>query len=98
MLLLLHFAAYMINTCLYDNNDRPCVVLKNVRVTGYQGAAQVTDELEREPMLRLLWKPDVTTLSSDGLAQYLSSYKQVSRLAPKLFKRLNIHIVLLDWR
>ncbi|KAJ5589352.1 hypothetical protein N7537_012030 [Penicillium hordei] len=71
------FAAYMINTCLYDNNDRPCVILKNVRVTGYQGAAQVTDELEREPMLRLLWKPDITTLSSDGLAQYLSSYAQV---------------------
>ncbi|PKX88903.1 type I polyketide synthase [Aspergillus novofumigatus IBT 16806] len=70
------FAAYMINTCLYDSSNRPCVALKNVRVTGYQGAAQVTDELEREPMLRLLWKPDVTTLSSDGLAQYLSFYEQ----------------------
>ncbi|KAJ5635342.1 polyketide synthase-nonribosomal peptide synthetase [Penicillium longicatenatum] len=67
------FSAYMINTCLYDNQDRPCVVLKNVRVTGYQGAAQMDDEQDREPMLRLLWKPDVTTLSSSGLTQYLSS-------------------------
>ncbi|KAL2867458.1 type I polyketide synthase [Aspergillus lucknowensis] len=68
------FSAYMLNACLYDSQDQPCVILKDVRVTGYQGGAQVADEEEeREPMLRVLWKPDVTTLSSDGLAQYLLS-------------------------
>lgn len=73
------FSSYMLNACLHDGQDRPVVVLKDVRVTGYQGAAQVADEQGREPMLRVVWKPDVTTLSSSGLAKYLSTCEDVSR-------------------
>lgn len=72
------FSAYMLNACLYDRDEGPCVSLENVRVTGYQGAAQTSDEETREPMLRVLWKPDVTTMTSDGLTQYLSSFESVS--------------------
>lgn len=68
------FAAYNMNLCLYDAQQRPCAVLKDVRVTGYQGAAQVSDEIEREPMLRVLWKPDITTMSGDGIARYLATF------------------------
>lgn len=72
------FSAYMLNACLYDRDDRPCVTLDNVRVTGYQGAAQTSDEEMREPMLRVLWKPDITTMTSEGLTRYLSSCANVS--------------------
>ncbi|KAI0126810.1 hypothetical protein BJ170DRAFT_734047 [Xylariales sp. AK1849] len=63
------FSAFMLNACLYDNQDHPCVILKDV-----------ADEEEREPILRVLWKPDVTTLSSDGLANYLSTSSNVDRI------------------
>lgn len=68
------FSALLLNASLHDANNHPVVVLKDLRATGYQGGAQVDDDEEqREPMLRLLWKPDVTALTSTGLSKYLAT-------------------------
>ncbi|KAG9698620.1 ketoacyl-synt-domain-containing protein, partial [Aureobasidium melanogenum] len=67
------FATNLINATLHDGEGHVIGHLKNAHAAGYQGADQVVDEDEREPMLRILWKPDVDTISGDGLSEYLDS-------------------------
>lgn len=67
------FGTSLISAALHDGQGQICAHLKGVHATGYQGTAQVQEEENREPILRLLWKPDVSTLSSQGFGDYLQS-------------------------
>ncbi|KAK4992377.1 Type I Iterative PKS [Elasticomyces elasticus] len=65
------FSRKLISAALHDGEGHICAYLKNAHAVGYQGAAQVKDEEAREPMLRVLWKPDVESMSSTGFSEYL---------------------------
>ncbi|TVY83962.1 Reducing polyketide synthase DEP5 [Lachnellula suecica] len=68
------FATHLITTKLYDNNGQVLAHMKDARITAYQGISQKDETEEREPMLRVLWKPDVTLLADDGLTKYVDSW------------------------
>jgi len=72
------FATNLIHAALHDGKGHVYGRLTNVHATRYQGAAQVQEEMNREPMLRVLWKPDIAMMSSKGLAYYLKSCEKVS--------------------
>jgi acyl transferase domain-containing protein len=72
------FATSLIAAALHDGQGQVCATLKNAHAAGYQGGAKVEEEEDREPMLRVLWKPDVSILSNKGFADYLESSAKVS--------------------
>ncbi|CAG8973482.1 hypothetical protein HYALB_00011077 [Hymenoscyphus albidus] len=80
------FSAIVITAAMHNGQGQTCAYLKDVHATGYQGAAQVEEEEDREPMLRVLWKPDVSILSNKGFADYLatSGHSQEAKLTAAL--------------
>ncbi|RDW91779.1 polyketide synthase-nonribosomal peptide synthetase [Coleophoma crateriformis] len=67
------FNASLITASLHDGRGQICMQLKNAHAQAYQGAAQVEEEEDREPMLRVLWKPDISLMSNKSLADHLFS-------------------------
>jgi acyl transferase domain-containing protein len=70
------FGTVNIDAELYDNSDRVLVRMSAVRCIPYQGKAQdVSDDLLRKPLARVVWKPDITKAFADtgtGLEDYVA--------------------------
>ncbi|RAH71709.1 uncharacterized protein BO66DRAFT_400146 [Aspergillus aculeatinus CBS 121060] len=69
-----------INAELHDGNGEVCAQLKDVKLITFQGAAADQNEDERHPMLRVVWKPDISKIQeSSHLATYVKSFNATRR-------------------
>lgn len=70
------FGSAVINAELVNANGQVKVQLENVRVAPYEAAGQLeTGGNQRHPMLRVLWKPDVSPglMTAEDFTKYLHS-------------------------
>lgn len=56
---------------LHDGQGQVCAQVENVSAVTFQGASQEDVEDERHPMLRVIWKPDISKLRPDNLGGFL---------------------------
>ncbi|KAI1433783.1 ketoacyl-synt-domain-containing protein [Xylaria sp. CBS 124048] len=68
------FGTIRISAELYDGSNRPVLQINKCRLVSYSGAQQLesSSEPDRQPMLRVRWKPDITSLISDEKATFPS--------------------------
>ncbi|KAL9091247.1 MAG: hypothetical protein Q9159_001542 [Coniocarpon cinnabarinum] len=79
------FGSVDIMSELYDEQTQDTIVqFREVRCLAYQGSEQQTDDEDRHPMLRVVWKPDVTRATSANLNNYLPSGTNLAALAGSL--------------
>ena len=67
------FGTVKINAELYNSSDQVLIRMNNVRCIAYQGSIQPESTEQRNPMVRVAWKPDVTALAA-GTNGYFSRY------------------------
>ena len=71
------FGASEINAELFDSDGKVKAQIENVRLAPYEAAAQLDDgSAQRHPVLRVLWKPDVTggLLRAPDFTKYLDAF------------------------
>lgn len=71
------FGTIRVSGELYDEDGSTLLRISRCRLVAYQSGIQQQDEDERHPMLRVLWKPDITQLGpSDGIqfSSYIEQY------------------------
>ena len=72
------FGTTNISAELYTNEGQSLAQLDNVRLASYVGATEGDGLIERHPMLRVVWKPDLIRQGSRGsnaLSIYLDKHK-----------------------
>jgi hypothetical protein len=67
---------------LYDDDGSVLLRISKCRLVAYESGVQQQAEEERQPMLRVLWKPDITHLGPTNGVQFSSYIEQfVARAA-----------------
>lgn len=72
------FGTTNISAELYTNEGQSLAQLNNVRLASYAGATEGDGLIERHPMLRVVWKPDLIgqgSTRSNALSVYLNKHK-----------------------
>lgn len=67
------FGTIRVSGELLDECGLPILQINRCRLVAYQSGIQQQDQEERHPMLRVVWKPDITKLSPSNTLE-LSSY------------------------
>lgn len=73
------FGTVNIDSELYNQSDQVLVRMKDVRGKAYQGKAQNNGNQQRDPLVRVAWKPDITTLvpgHNDAFSRYLDWFSE----------------------
>ncbi|PWY86696.1 polyketide synthase [Aspergillus heteromorphus CBS 117.55] len=65
------FGTVIINSELYNSSGQVLVRMNNARCVAFQGKARTEAPRERNPLVRVAWKPDITALTSEDLSRYL---------------------------
>ena len=65
------FSAIMIAGELHDGQGQVCAQIENVSAVTFQSGGPETVEEERHPMLRVIWKPDISKLQPNNLEHFL---------------------------
>ena len=58
------FGTVKIDAELYNSSDQVLVRMQNVRCIAYQGSIQNESTEQRNPLVRVAWKPDITALAA----------------------------------
>ncbi|KAK9782215.1 putative polyketide synthase [Seiridium cardinale] len=70
------FGTIRVSGELYDSEGSSFLKISGCRLVAYESGTQQQDQEERHPMLRVLWKPDITKLRPSNGAQLSSYIKQ----------------------
>ncbi|ORY71434.1 putative polyketide synthase [Pseudomassariella vexata] len=70
------FGTIRVSGELYDAEGSSFLQINGCRLVAYQSGMQQQDQEERHPMLRVLWKPDITKLGTSNGAELSSYIKQ----------------------
>lgn len=76
------FSAIMIAGELHDGQGQVCAQIENVSAVTFQSADLETAEEERHPMLRVIWKPDISKLQPYNLAHFLKYINAADSIPP----------------
>ncbi|TGJ85285.1 hypothetical protein E0Z10_g3506 [Xylaria hypoxylon] len=90
------FGTVNIEAELYNTSHQTLIRMEGVRCIAYQGNAQRNAEVQRNPMCRVVWRPDITFMeagSSRGLTKYTDWFAQKfprekSPLVPEIWIRV----------
>lgn len=67
-------------TEIHDRQGNVCAQLENVRATAFQGFKEdVSSIASRHPMMKVIWKPDITKLTSDNAPAFGSYLAKSTR-------------------
>ena len=72
--------AVKVNAEMHDTKGNAMVQFKNIHAVAFAGGAQEEASEERHPMLRVEWKPDLDTLSSEKFSSYLDAQPSSDKL------------------
>ena len=67
------FGTFKINAELYNSSDQILIRMNNVRCIAYQGTVQNETTEQRNALVRVAWKPDITALAAEANG-YFSKY------------------------
>ena len=67
----LGFSAVRINAELYNSSGQVLARMNNARCIAFQGKGQTDTPEERSPLVRVAWKPDITSMTSSDISTYL---------------------------
>lgn len=70
------FGTIRVSGELYGDDGSALLRISRCRLVAYQSGTQQQDEDERHPMLRVLWKPDITHLDPGNGAEFSSYIEQ----------------------
>ena len=73
------FGTVKINAELYNSSDQVLIRMNNVRCIAYQGSIQNETTQQRNPLVRLAWKPDVSALAAgtnSDFSKYLDWFSE----------------------
>ncbi|KAL1971038.1 hypothetical protein VTN77DRAFT_2872 [Rasamsonia byssochlamydoides] len=76
------FGTVKIDAELYNASGQVLIRMSSVRCIAYQGNVQTDPPEQRNPLVRVAWKPDITTLTtgvSCGLSKYLDWFTEDCR-------------------
>ncbi|PHH80580.1 hypothetical protein CDD80_839 [Ophiocordyceps camponoti-rufipedis] len=97
------FSTRKVNCTLRQPNGLPVIDMKNVRMSLYTGKSPVQSEnsmyLQRQPCLRILWKPDILRMHSGSeteLREYLGAFAAGQSVDMKDNESLLVLAALLD--
>ena len=73
------FGTVKVDAELYNSSDQVLVRMNDVRCIAYQGSLENRNTEQRNPLVRVAWKPDITALAAGGngdLSKYLDWFAQ----------------------
>ncbi|KAL3256854.1 hypothetical protein ABHI18_007287 [Aspergillus niger] len=68
------FGTHRIDAELFNSSDQVLIRMSQARCIAYQGNRQAETTEQRNPLVRAVWKPDLSALTSSGLNKYLDYY------------------------
>ncbi|PWY81621.1 polyketide synthase [Aspergillus sclerotioniger CBS 115572] len=73
------FGAVRINAELYNSSGQVLARMNNARCITFQGKSQTDTPEERNPLVRVAWKPDITLTTSPDISTYLDWFADICR-------------------
>ena len=71
------FGTHRIDAELFNSSDQVLIRMSQARCIAYQGNRQAETAEQRNPLVRAVWKPDLSALTSSGLNNYLEYFTRV---------------------
>ncbi|GLA42609.1 putative PKS/NRPS-like protein biosynthetic cluster [Aspergillus niger] len=71
------FGTHRIDAELFNSSDQVLIRMSQARCIAYQGNRQAETTEQRNPLVRAVWKPDLSALTSSGLNNYLDYFTRV---------------------
>ena len=78
----LGFSGIMIAGELHDGQGQVCAQIENVSAVNFEGASLESIEDERHPMLRVIWRPDISKLQPNSLEHFLRYINSTGSVPP----------------